>query len=214
MGVHESQSLFWERMIHQSREFWEWATPLMHKHFPHTSACTADDFYRAVNQVRPDWIRTQADEVTYPMHIILRFELEQGMINNSIALDDLPRLWNKKMKDSLNVDVTDDAHGVLQDVHWGVNAIGYFPSYTLGAMIAAQLFESLEKEMPDVRDKIRRGEFQPIREWLKQKIHTVGSLYPSPDELLVHATGKPMDPRIFASYLKNKYADLYDLPKP
>jgi carboxypeptidase Taq len=211
MGVHESQSLFWERMIHQSREFWEWATPLMHKHFPHTRDCTADDFYRAVNRVEPGLIRVDADEVTYPMHIILRFELESGIMSDRIALDDLPRLWNQKMKSSLNVDVPNDAKGVLQDVHWAVGAVGYFPSYTLGAMIAAQLFQRLEQEMPDVRDKIRRGDFKPIREWLQRKIHGVGSLYPSPDELLVHATGKPMDPSIFVSYLKTKYAALYGL---
>lgn len=211
MGVHESQSLFWERMIHQSREFWEWATPLMHKHFPHTRGCTPDDFYRAVNRVEPGLIRVDADEVTYPMHIILRFELESGIMSNRIALDDLPRLWNQKMKSSLNVDVPNNAKGVLQDVHWAVGAVGYFPSYTLGAIIAAQLFQRLEQEMPDVRDKIRRGDFKPIREWLQRKIHTVGSLYPSPDELLVHATGRPMDPSIFVNYLKTKYAALYGL---
>ena len=145
------------------------------------------------------------------MHIILRFEMEQGIIDGSMALDDLPRIWNQKMKESLNVDVPNDANGVLQDVHWAVGAVGYFPSYTLGAMIAAQLFETLEREMPDVRDKIRKGEFQPIREWLQRKVHNVGSLYPSPDELLIHTTGKPMDPTIFVNYLKNKYADLYQL---
>jgi len=211
MGVHESQSLFWERMIFQSREFWIWATPIVHKYFPHTLSCSAEDFYKYVNQVEPGLIRIEADEVTYPMHIILRFEIEQGFFDGSVNVADLPTVWNAKMKQLLNVDVPSDAKGCLQDIHWSMGALGYFPSYTLGAMIAAQLLEKVEKEIPDVREKIKRGEFHVLRDWLRVNIHEVGSLYASPDELLRVVTGKPLDPAVYVNYIKNKYGDLYKL---
>eukprot|EP01035_Chromulina_nebulosa_P019725 gene19725-25653_t len=211
MGVHESQSLFWERMIFQSKEFWVWATPILHKHFPHTSTCTPDDLYKFVNQVEPGLIRIEADEVTYPLHIILRFEIEQGLFDGSIDINNLSNIWNKKIKESLNIDVPNDAKGVLQDIHWSGGAFGYFPSYSLGAMIAAQLFETAEKEIPDLRVKISKGEFHILREWLRKKIHEKGSLYASFDELLVSSTGRPLDPNIYIRYLENKYKKLYYL---
>jgi carboxypeptidase Taq len=211
MGVHESQSLFWERMIFQSREFWVWATPLFHKHFPHTRGCTPEDFYRYVNQVKPGLIRVDADEVTYPMHIILRFELEKDLFSGRIGPSALPEQWAKAMKLGLSVDVPNYSKGVLQDIHWAMGAFGYFPSYTLGAIIAAQLYDSASKDIPDLKGKIRRGEFAPIKEYLRVRIHDVGSLYESPDELLAQATGSLMDPKIFTKYLTTKYSELYDL---
>lgn len=210
MGVHESQSLFWERMVFQSYEFWQWATPLVHKHFPHTKHCTADDFYRYVNQVHPGFIRVDADEVTYPIHIMLRFEMEKAIFSGR-PIDELPRIWNDTMKKSLNLIVPDYRKGILQDVHWAMGAFGYFPSYTLGAMIAAQLFEQAEKDMPDLRDKIRNGKFVEIKNYLNEKIHKKGSLHCSLDELLMDVTGKPLDPQIYVKYLEKKYRALYKL---
>lgn len=212
MGVHESQSLFWERMVFQSQEFWEWFTPHMHQHFPHTKSVSADQFNEYVNQVHAGFIRVEADELTYPLHIILRFELEKGMFDGSISVADIPRVWNAKMKESLGLSVTEDSQGCLQDVHWSGGAMGYFPSYTLGAMIAAQLFEHIETtSIPDLRYQIRNGEFKKLREWLRLNIHQVGSLYESPDELLQAVTGKPLDPEIYIRYLEKKYSKLYHL---
>lgn len=143
----------------------------------------------------------------------MRFELEKGFFDKSIAVDDLPRIWNEKMKESLNVIVPSDAKGCLQDIHWSFGALGYFPTYSLGAMMAAQLFETAQAEIPDLKGKISRGEFKPLREWLREKIHKVGSKYGSLDELLIAVTGKPLDPYIYTNYLKKKYYKLYDLRK-
>ena len=216
MGVHESQSLFWERMIFQSRDFWVYATPLVHKYFPHTRDCTVDDFYRYVNRVEPGLIRVDADEVTYPIHIILRFEMEKKLfesksVSMSEKYDDLPRQWNDVMKSSLGLIVPSHRDGILQDVHWAMGAFGYFPSYTLGAIIAVQIYNHASRNIPDMQQKIQRGEFGAIREHLRKHIHEVGSFYASPDELLVNVTGEKMNPKIFIEYLNKKYKELYDI---
>jgi Zn-dependent M32 family carboxypeptidase len=211
MGVHESQSLLWERMIFQSPEFWYWITPIVHKHFPHTSGVTAEQFYEFVNQVSPSFIRVDADELTYPLHIIIRYEIEKGLFDGSVTTDKIPSIWNKKMKENLDIIVGKDSQGCLQDIHWSLGSLGYFPSYTLGAMIAAQLFETAEKQIPDLKTQIRNGEFKQLREWLRVNVHEVGSLYESPDELLTVVTGKPLDPAIYVNYLNKKYSALYKL---
>lgn len=211
MGVHESQSLLWERMIFQSPEFWHWITPIVHKHFPHTSDVTADQFYEFVNQAHPSFIRVDADELTYPLHIVLRYEIEKCLFDGTITTDMIPTIWNQKMKESLNIVVDKDSQGCLQDIHWSLGSLGYFPSYTLGAMIAAQLFETAEKQIPDLKTQIRNGQFKPLREWLRVNIHEVRSLYDSPDKLLTVVTGQPLDPVIYVNYLDKKYTDLYKL---
>lgn len=149
--------------------------------------------------------------VTYPLHIILRFEIERALFEGSITVDELPAVWNQRMRELLNVEVPSDKEGVLQDVHWGVGAIGYFPSYTLGAMTAAQLYEAAEKEMPALEQDLAAGRFALLREWLQAKVHAQGSLPASLDDLLVSATGRPLDPKVFVRYLEGKYAALYDL---
>lgn len=211
MGVHESQSLLWERMVFQSEEFWTFILPTINKYFPHTESLTAQECYAFVNRVRPDLIRVQADEVTYPMHIILRFELEQSLFDGSVSVASLPVEWKRKMFESLGVEVSSDAKGPLQDIHWSLGALGYFPSYTLGAMMAAQLFETAEKEIPGLRGKLAVGEFSPLREWLREKIHKAGSKHASLDELLEEVTGRPLDPTVYTNYLKKKYTALYNL---
>ena len=212
MGSHESQSLFWERMISQREEFWEHILPLIHEKLPHTKSATARDFYLAVNQVSRSLIRVEADEVTYPFHIVLRFEIEKGLIDGSIRVEDLPAVWQEKFKKYIGIDVPNDSKGCLQDVHWSGGSFGYFPTYTLGAMMAAQLFNYLENTaMPDIKDKIRTGKFSDIKKWLNENLHEKGSLYASLDELLKSITGEPLNPKYFVSYLETKYRRIYKL---
>lgn len=210
MGVHESQSLFWERMIGQSVGFWEAVLPQVHDKFPHTKDVTANDLFFAVNHVDRSLIRVEADELTYPFHIILRFELEMKLMNGTLDVADLPKAWNEGMKQHIGVDVPTDSEGCLQDIHWPSGAFGYFPSYSLGAMMAAQLYRHLKTEaMPDIEEKIRASKFSEIRDWLKTEIHEVGSLYPSLDKLLEKVTGEPLNPDYFLEYLREKYSKVY-----
>lgn len=210
MGAHESQSLFWERMIGLNENFWEPTLSALHQHLPHTKEVTPYDMFFATNQVEPGLNRVNADELTYPFHIMLRFDLEQRLVSGALDVKDIPSAWHKGMKDLLDVEVPNDAEGALQDIHWSFGAFGYFPSYSLGAMTAAQLFHHLKSHaMPDIEDKIKSGEFSLIRDWLRKEIHEVGSLYPSLDELLVQVTGEPLVPKYFLEYLDKKYAKVY-----
>lgn len=210
MGAHESQSLFWERMIAQNVGFWECMLPKIHENLPHTREVSADEFFFAVNQVNRSLIRVDADELTYPFHIMLRFELEKKLLDGSLAVDELPKAWKDGMKRLLDVEVESDKVGCMQDVHWPSGAFGYFPSYSLGAMTAAQLFRYLKKNViKDVDDIIRKGEYGKIREWLRKEIHEVGSLHASLDELLQAVTGEPLNPQYFLDYLEEKYANVY-----
>lgn len=213
MGVHESQSLLWERMVLQSKEFWEFAAPLFHSSFPFTAAASADDFYRTYNRVEPGCIRVEADEVTYPLHVILRYDIERKLFRGEMSVDEVPAYWVSRMKTDLGVDVPDDAQGCLQDIHWSFGAVGYFPSYTLGAIMAVQIFDAAKTDLgaAELRGQIARGEFTPLREWLRAKVHTVGSVHASPDELLTSITGGPVSPRPFLDYLTAKYSELYEL---
>ena len=215
MAVHESQSLLWERMVGLSLPFAQYVLPKLKEAFPEEIPVdkSAEDLYAAFNVIRdPSLIRVEADEVTYPMHIILRFEIEKDLIEGKIVVDDIPRVWNDKMEQYLGVRPADDGQGCLQDVHWACGAsFGYFPTYSLGAMIAVQLFAQAKEEIPGLEDEIAQGNFAPLKQWLNEKIHTVGSLYPTADELLVAVTGKPLDPQLFIDYLKEKYSKLYKL---
>lgn len=209
MGSHESQSLFWERMIGHNVGFWEAVLPIVHEKMPHTKDVSADDLFFAVNQVNRSLIRVEADELTYPFHIILRFELEKRLVNGTLDIKDLPQAWRDGMKEHLGVDVPTDREGCMQDIHWPSGAFGYFPSYSLGAMTAAQLFRHLKGVMPDLEERIRAGKFKDIRKWLQGEIHEVGSLYPSLDELLEKVTGEPLNPQYFLDYLEEKYSKVY-----
>mmetsp|Transcript_36641 Transcript_36641/g.91241 ORF Transcript_36641/g.91241 Transcript_36641/m.91241 type:complete len:304 (+) Transcript_36641:768-1679(+) len=215
MGVHESQSLLWERMVLQSRPFWEWATPLFHDRFPFTKDATPDDFYRMYNRVEPGFIRVDADEVTYPLHVIMRYDIERALFGGEMAVEEVPRVWNERMLRDLGLQVTDDAQGCLQDIHWSFGAIGYFPSYTLGAIMATQIYNAAERQLGKevLEQSIREGKFSLLREWLAEKVHKVGSLYPSPDELLVSVGGEKISPQPFLAYLRKKYSALYELDK-
>ncbi|CAN0492957.1 unnamed protein product [Ectocarpus sp. 12 AP-2014] len=211
MGVHESQSLLWERMVFQSRPFWKFAAPLVRARFPHTEGVSDEAFYRGLNRVAPSLIRVDADEVTYPLHIILRFEIEQGLMDGSIAVKDVPSVWASKMKELLGVDVPGDAEGCLQDIHWSVGAFGYFPSYTLGAVMACQFLEAARLALPDLDSSLEAGNFEPLKTWLNREVHARGSLYASPDELLSEVTGDSMRPTALVEHLKSKYTEIYGL---
>jgi len=213
MGVHESQSLLWERMVLQSKPFWEFAAPLFHARFPFTAAATADDFYRTYNRVDPGCIRVEADEVTYPLHVVLRYDIERLLFRGELSVDEVPSYWTQRMRDDLGVEVPDDAQGCLQDIHWSFGAVGYFPSYTLGAMMAVQIFNAAKRELGDAAldGQIARGEFGPLREWLREKVHSVGSIHASPDELLLTIAGEPVSAAPFLEYLTAKYSELYQL---
>lgn len=213
MGAHESQSLFWERMVAQSPAFWMAVLPIIQEELPFAKDLTAEDFAYAVNQVNPEGlIRVDADELSYPSHIILRFEIERGLFDGSIKVEDLPSVWNAKFKEFFGVTPPNDADGVLQDVHWPSLAFGYFPSYTLGAMTAAQLYAFMDREgLPGMECRIERGEFAEIKAYLNENFHVLGSVHPSLDELLVAVTGEPLQPLYFMEYLEKKYSALYKI---
>ena len=211
MGIHESQSLFWERMIAQSSSFCERYLQTIAEIFPENFAnVTADHLYRASNVSKPSFIRVEADEVTYPLHVILRFEIEKGLFDGSYSVSNLPDIWNEKMEDYLGICPPPGILGVLQDVHWSGGSFGYFPSYTLGAMYACQFFNALEKELPDIRKSVEEGNLDPARLWLNKNIHQKGRLY-TPDELVRRVTGEPLNPDHFIKYLKYKYGGIYNL---
>ncbi|WP_295623794.1 carboxypeptidase M32 [uncultured Nitrosomonas sp.] len=211
MGIHESQSLFWERMVAQSKPFCSHYFDTIRTAFPdNLQSATVDSFYRAINSCKPDFIRVEADEVTYPLHVILRYEIEKGLFGGSMQVDDLPGIWNELMQKYLGIKPPTDTLGVLQDSHWSGGAFGYFPSYTLGAMYACQFYNTLLNEQPEVEKNIAAGNFAPIKGWLNEKIHRQGRLYTS-QELVQRVTGEALNPDYFIGYLKNKYSEIYAL---
>ena len=205
-AIHESQSRTWENLVGRSAGFWQWFYPRLAQAFPHQlEGVDAARFTAAVNAVRPGLIRGDADEVTYGLHIILRFELERELLAGTVAVADLPEIWNARMKEYLGVDVPDDAHGVLQDMHWSVGLFGYFPTYQLGNVISVQIWQRAVPELGDVEDQFARGEFAPLREWLRERVYRHGSRY-EPRDLLQRVTGSHLDPEPYLKYLSAKFA--------
>jgi len=211
MGIHESQSLFWENVIARSEEFWQWAFPTLQQAFPdQVAGLTARDFYRAINKMRPSLNRVESDELTYNLHIILRFEIERDLIAGVIEVADIPAIWNQKMQDSLGVVPPNDAEGCLQDVHWSFGGIGYFPSYTLGKLYAAMEWNAMQEQMPDVREQIRRGEFNNILAWLRKNIHATGRSE-TPSEIVQRVCGRQLTEQDFLAYVSAKAHDVYEI---
>jgi carboxypeptidase Taq len=210
MGTHESQSLFWERHIGLSKPFWTWATPMLHEAFDDFDY-SADQVYCAVNSVSQSLIRVEADELTYPLHVILRYNIERDVVEGKLDVKDIPERWNQGMKELLDIDVPSDNKGCLQDVHWSALAIGYFPTYLLGAVAAAQLDHYCRQDIPDFEAKIAKGEFSEIQQWLTQKIHRHGRRYKSLDALLEAQLGEKLNPKYFVEYLTTKYSELYQI---
>jgi carboxypeptidase Taq len=211
LGVHESQSRLWENMVGRSREFWTRYYPLLQQTFPtQLSATPLDTFYRSINRVSPSFIRVEADEVTYNLHIILRYEMEQELLTGKLSVGEAPAAWNAKMKASLGIVPPTDREGILQDVHWSGGGIGYFPTYTLGNILAAQLFEAIGRDLPSLRADIQSAHFTPLYDWLKTHVHQYGKKYP-PAELIPLATGKPLTTAPYLDYLNTKFRAVYDL---
>jgi carboxypeptidase Taq len=210
-GIHESQSRFLENMVGRSREFWYYFYPQLQAHFPaQLENVSVDEFYRAVNTVQPSLIRVEADELTYNLHIMLRYEIEKDLIAGVIEAKDLPAIWNQKMHDYLGVTPNTDTEGVLQDVHWSFGGIGYFPSYSLGNLYAAQILRTIKKDLPDFYQLIENGRFDLLQEWLKENIHQYGKLY-TPNELIVKITGEELNADYLVEYLEQKYSEVYGL---
>ncbi len=211
LGVHESQSRLWENLVGRSPAFWTHWLPRMRDRFPLTLRdVDLDTFMRAVNIVRPTLIRVEADEVTYTLHVILRYELELALVEGTLDVADLPDAWAAKMKQFLGVDVPDDLSGVLQDIHWSEGILGYFPTYAIGNVLAAQLWRAAHAEMPALDAEIARGELGALRVWLREKIHRHGRLL-LPPELIEQAVGGPLDPEPMLEHLRAKYGALYEL---
>jgi len=210
MAFHESQSRMWENLIGRGRPFWTYGLPVLRDAFPEQFAGVSEnEIYRAVNKLGPSLIRVEADELTYNLHIILRFELERDIIGNRVQLADLPAEWNARMKEYLGIDVPDDAHGVLQDVHWGSGSFGYFPTYSLGNVVSLQLWERIRREIPDLDHQVSTGEFGTLREWLAENIHKHGRTF-TPGELLQRTVGtSSFDPKPLIGYLTAKVESLY-----
>ncbi|MBI9043876.1 MAG: carboxypeptidase M32 [Anaerolineaceae bacterium] len=209
-GVHESQSLLYENLVGRSLPFWKFYYPKLQTYFPgQLSSIKLTDFYRAINKVEPSLIRVEADEATYNLHIMLRMDLEISLLEGSLAVKDLPEAWNAKMKEYLGITPPDDAKGVLQDVHWAYGLFGYFPSYALGKLISAHIWETISKEIEDIDSHIENGDFGVLLEWLRANIHQRGVLY-EPQELVQKVTGSSIDPKPFMRYLNRKYKDIYD----
>jgi carboxypeptidase Taq len=211
MGIHESQSRLWENVIGRSRAFWEGWLPALKARFPaQLSGAALPAFFRAVNAAAPGCIRTEADELSYSLHIILRFDLERRFFDGSLSVDDAPLAWNAAMKELLGIDVPNDAHGILQDVHWSMGAFGYFPSYALGNLYALQFWKKLEADISGVDRCIAHRDYAPIRQWLGENIHRYGRRF-DPAELLFRVTGETLSSLPFLEYLETKYAELYGL---
>ncbi len=211
LGLHESQSRTWENLVGRSRAFWRFFYPELQRAFPEQLApVDVETFYRAVNKVQPSLIRIEADEVTYNFHVILRFELEQEILNDGLELADLPEAWNARMAEYLGVEVPDDGRGVLQDMHWAGGHIGYFPTYSLGNVMSVQIWERATAAMPDLDDQLERGEFGGLREWLRENLHRHGRKF-TPQETLARVVGGPIDPGPYVRYLKAKLGEIYRL---
>jgi carboxypeptidase Taq len=211
LGIHESQSRMWENMIGRSLPFWKHYTGACQAKFKgQLDSITPEQMHRAINRVEPTFIRVEADECTYNLHVILRFEIEVALIEGEIEVADVPAVWNEKMKSYLGLDVPDDARGCLQDIHWSHGAMGYFPTYALGNLYAAQLFEKIEKDTPTLWQDVEAGEFGPLLSWLREHVHQYGRRKMA-EGIVCDATGLEPSPGPYLRYLEGKYSALYEL---
>lgn len=211
LGIHESQSRLWENLVGRSFDFWVFFYPRLRNKFPGSfDNVSLKDFYRGVNRVRRSLIRTESDEATYNLHIMLRLEIEISVLEGRVAVRDLPEIWNARMEECLGVVPDNDAHGILQDVHWAGGAVGYFPTYALGNMISAQIWECVNRDIPDLPEKIRQGSFSELRDWLAGNIYRHGAKF-EPQALVQKVTGSKIDPAAYIRYLNRKYKEIYSL---
>lgn len=210
LGVHESQSRFWENQVGRTPAFWKVVLPWFKEHFPESPDWTPEELNKIANCVEPGFIRVEADEVTYNLHIMLRYELEKKIFNDNLSVDEIPETWNQMFAEWFGIEVTEDRLGCLQDIHWSMAAFGYFPTYTLGNLYAAQLLDAMGEELGDIDGIVESGEWQPMLDWLRANIHQQGSKF-TPSELIQKATGEPPTPNPFINYVEKKYGELYNL---
>lgn len=211
MGIHESQSLFYENFVGRHYSFWKKNYNLLKKYANgQFDDVELDEFYRAINESKPSLIRIEADELTYPLHVIIRYEIEKGLFNDEINVSDLPQIWNDKYEEYLGIRPDSDADGVLQDVHWSGGSFGYFPSYALGYMYAAQFKQAMLKDLPNYDELLESGNFLPIKEWFTEKVHQYGKMK-KPLEILQDATGEGLNAKYLIDYLYEKYREVYRL---
>lgn len=211
LGLHESQSRLWENQVARSLPFWRYYYPILRAFFPDQLGQIAlEDFHRVINKVKPSLIRVEADEVTYNLHILIRFELEQALMTGDLKVADVPDAWNAKYKDYLGITPPSNALGCLQDIHWSHGTIGYFPTYTLGNLMSAQIYAQAQAELPELEAQYSQGEFTPLLEWLRERIHTYGAKFTAP-ELMQREFGQEMTAQPLLAYLRDKYTTLYAL---
>ncbi len=210
LGVHESQSRFWENQIGRTANFWKIAMPWFKEEFPDCPDWDFETLDLVANEVKPDFIRVEADEVTYNLHIMIRYEIEKLIFNEGLQVKDIPSTWNKMMKDWFGIEVPNDSLGCLQDIHWSMGAFGYFPTYTLGNLYAAQLLQKMAEDLGDIDQIIGSGDWSNMLDWLRERIHAKGSLM-TPSELIKSATGDAPNPEPFLDYVEKKYSKLYGL---
>jgi carboxypeptidase Taq len=211
LGIHESQSRMWENQVGRSRAFWQHFFPQAQRAFPESlDDVSLDDLHFAVNDVHPSLIRVEADEATYNLHIVIRFELEQALINDQMPIDELPHAWNEKYRQYLGIEPPNDTDGVLQDIHWSGASIGYFPTYSLGNLYAAQLFQAADADLGGLEQQFARGEFESLRDWLRTNVHRHGQCY-SAAALVEKITGRPLSHEPLITHLRRKLEPLYGI---
>ena len=211
LGIHESQSRLYENNVGRSLGYWNHNFEILQNYFPEQlKDYNADDFYKAMNIVKPSFIRTNADELTYHFHVLIRYEIEKELIAGNIEVKDLPNVWNAKYKEYLNIDVPNDGEGVLQDIHWSHGSFGYFPTYSIGSFYAAQFFNQAKKEIPNLEKQIEDGDLKTLLTYLRKNIHENGRLFAS-EEICLKITGEKLNFKYFMDYAKNKYSKLYNL---
>jgi carboxypeptidase Taq len=210
LGIHESQSRLWENNVGRSRNYWSQMLPVLKSHFPDQLKNTnLEDFYKAINKVAPNLIRTEADELHYHLHVIIRYEIEKELMEKTLEVKDIKEAWNKKYKDYLNIDVPDDKNGFLQDVHWSHGSIGYFPTYSIGSLYAAQFFDKASKDIIGLHALIKQGDNTQLLDWLRKNIHQHGQQFDA-EELCARITGEGLNAKYFIDYVNKKYKDIYD----
>jgi carboxypeptidase Taq len=204
LGLHESQSRFWENIVGKSRPFIQLIAPLIRKQVGFANQATDDDLYLYFNHVKPDYIRVDADEVTYNLHVALRYEIEKKIFGEELAVSEIPQFWNDRMEELLGVRPTEDSQGVLQDTHWSSGLFGYFPTYTLGNLVSAIIASKMQMGLDEYQENIRNGDFTSIKDWLRLKIHRYGSVY-APKPFLRQTFNEDYNPDYFVKYLETKY---------
>lgn len=211
MGIHESQSRLWENLVGRSRGFWSHYYPKLQKTFPEALGDVGlEEFYRAINEVEPGFIRIYADELTYNLHVLLRFEMEVALLEGKLSVEEIPSAWNEKMGEYLGLTPANDSEGALQDVHWSMGLFGYFPAYSMGNVLSVQFYEAATKAHPEIPDETANGKFDTLRNWLTENIYRHGSRF-DPDEIVERATGKGLDTGPYLAYLGGKFGELYEV---